>query len=336
MARNWFTVKAASGDKPATISIFDEIGMWGVTAKDFIASFRAIESDKITLEINSPGGSVFDALAMFNALKNSGKDITVVVMGIAASAASYIAMVGKKIIMPENTFMMVHNPMNGVWGNAEDMREMADILDKIGASLTATYVARSGKTPEEIAALLANDSYLTAAECKALGFADEVSPAIAATAKFEAEHLPENIRAMFTAKATDELPAAEAAPAPAAFAEQVVTLCVTGGMADFAALWALDDKLDTLDKVSARIGEAREIKALCAVAKRPDDAANLIKGGKTVAEARAALCAALAESDFNIDTTVKTSIKPSTDAQPSAVTPSGMWAARRSTSGVKK
>jgi len=334
MARNWFTVKAASGDKPATISIYDEIGMWGVTAKDFIASFRAIESNKITLEINSPGGSVFDALAMFNALKNSGKDITVVVMGIAASAASYIAMVGKKIIMPENTFMMVHNPMNGVWGNADDMREMADILDKIGASLTATYVARSGKTPEEIGALLSSDSYLTAAECKALGFADEVSPAITATAKFEAEHLPENIRAMFTAKAPDAEPA-PTTPA-VAFADQVVTMCVTGGMADFAALWALDDNLDTLDKVAARMGEAREINALCAVAKRPDDAAKFIRGGKTVAEARAALCAALAESDINIDTTVKTSIKPSTDAQPSAVTPSGMWAARRSTSGVKK
>ena len=82
MRRNWYTMKAAAGDKPATISIYDEIGMWGVSAKDFITSFRAIEADKITLEINSPGGSVFDALAMFNALKNSGKDITVAVKSV--------------------------------------------------------------------------------------------------------------------------------------------------------------------------------------------------------------------------------------------------------------
>jgi ATP-dependent Clp protease protease subunit len=348
MRRNWYDIKAAAGAAPAVISIYDDIGGWGITAKDFIASFKAITSNDVELEINSPGGSVFDALAMFNAMKNSGKNITVRVMGIAASAASYIAMVGTKIVMPENTFMMVHNPLNGIYGNAADMREMADVLDKIGNSLLATYVARTGRSDAEIRDLLANDSYLSAAECLALGFADEVVPAITATAKFEREHLPVNIQALFSASQDDDSDDGDDSdedrnsnPTPddeVPFATQLEALATAAGMSAYAPTWSLDATITSLDVLGVRIATAKEITALCAVAKQPDAASGLISDGKSLAEARTALCEALAKSDDKnrVDTTVQSSNKPINGAQPSAVKTADVWAARHTTIGVRK
>ena len=106
----WFSFKAKA-ETGVEISILDEIGMWGVSAKEFIAELKQYAGQAITLTINSPGGSVFDALAIYNALRNSGGEVTTKVMGVAASAASLIFMAGDKRVMPENTFLMIHNPM---------------------------------------------------------------------------------------------------------------------------------------------------------------------------------------------------------------------------------
>ncbi len=151
--KTWFTIKALADDS-AEISIFDEIGMWGVSAKDFINDFRKVNAQKVTLLINSPGGSVFDGLAIYNVLRQSKADVTVKVMGLAASAASFIAMAGKKIVMPKNAFMMVHNPISGIFGNSDEMRKWADTVDKFTLSLIGIYAARTGKSEDEIKALL--------------------------------------------------------------------------------------------------------------------------------------------------------------------------------------
>lgn len=360
MRKTWYNVKAAAAGKPATISIFDEIGMWGVTAKDFIAEFRQIAEQDVDLHLNTPGGSVFDALAMFNAMKMSGKNITVYVMGIAASAGSYLAMVGNKIVMPENTFMMIHNPLNMLYGNAEDMREMADVLDKIGNSLTATYVARTGKSDEDVRAMLANDTYMTAAECLEHGFCDEVTPAVTATAKFEHEYMPDNIKALFTATApvVDEVadpvtdpvvePAdpeavipvseAEAQAAAETFVDQVVALLVEAGMAEFTAAMALDPKLVTIEHVAARIADAREIRSLCNVSKQPDMATKFISAGTSVADVRTALCEVLARSDdqAGINTTQSSSEKPIIGTRQSAVKTADILAKYRTNIRSKK
>lgn len=334
MRRNWYEVKASAAGDPAVISIYDEIGMWGVTARDFISSLRGISSNAITLEINSPGGSVFDALAIYNALKSSGKEITVKVMGIAASAASFIAMAGKKIVMPENTFMMVHNPMTGVRGNSADMREMADALDKIGNALVSVYVARTGQSDQQIRDLLAKDSYLSAQECKDFGFADELTPAMAVTAKFEREHLPQNIQSLFTASSggddpenpdSDSPPSTEAdaevVPAET-FAEVVAKIAAEANLAEYTSNWVLDSSLDSIDKVKARVNLAREIVALCTVINRPDDSKVFISKGCTLAETRAALHDILVKAD--VETTVGATQKH--DDKPSAIKTADIWA----------
>ena len=323
---------AANVPTTAEISIFDEIGMWGVTAKQFISDLKALGDVKdILLSINSPGGSVFDGLAIYNALRSSGANVTVKVMGIAASIASVIAMAGKKIVMPENAFMMVHNPLGGGFGYSEDLRAIADAMDKVGESLIATYVARTGKSAEEVKALLDAETYMSAEEAVSLGFADELQPAFSIKASFELDRLPENVRIAFENSQQDPQPEPEPAlepnsdpepvpepepeptPEPVAvspLAEQIQASATAAGFAEFSALWALDDTIASPADIKARIDYAKEVKALCAVAKLPDAMVGLINENKPIVEVRAELRKMLvAKSDeHRVDTTATTKI----------------------------
>lgn len=334
VARKWFEMKAAAETKPAVISVFDDIGGWGVTARDFITQFNTLEGNDIELQINSSGGSVFDALAMFNAMKMSGKTINVKVMGIAASAASYLAMVGTTISMPSNTFQMVHNPMTGVYGNADELTEMADVLRKIGASLQNTYVARTGKSEEEVAALLSKDSYLTADECLAFGLCDTVTEAVAVTAKFETEHLPDAVQLMFlSAKKTMETP-----PAPVnALSDQIVAALKEKSLDKFSVVLVTDPAMVDMAVVAARILEIGEIQAVCRIAGKDAEFDALVNCGKTLVQARAHITELLAAADDQtvIDGSTPDSNQPLQGAQPTAVKPADIWAARRQTLGAK-
>ncbi|EPA9970503.1 head maturation protease, ClpP-related [Escherichia coli] len=172
---SWFRMQAGH-QSDADIYIYDEIGFWGVTAKQFISDLNALgDITHINLHINSPGGDVFEGIAIFNALKTHGASITVYVDGVAASMASVIAMVGNPVIMPENTFMMIHKPFGFTGGDAEDMRTYADLLDKVEAVLLPAYAQKTGKTTDEIAAMLADETWMSGAECLAHGFADQVT-----------------------------------------------------------------------------------------------------------------------------------------------------------------
>lgn len=333
--KKWFKMQAVANDA-AEISVFDEIGMWGVTAKDFIGELRGLKAKSITLSINSPGGSVFDAIAMYNALRNSGAEITVRVLGVAASAASMLAMAGDKIVMPENSFMMIHNPMTGVYGNADEMRETADVLDKIGDSIVAMYVARSGKSEDEVKALLDAETWLNAADAVALGFADEMEASLKVAAAFDVERLPENVRAAYEAVDEDEQTESEGGDLepednhPLAFADDVKARAEAAGLSTYAAVFALAHS--DMPAVESAIGAAREIVSLCAVANKPDLADNLIRANKSVADARAALLDALAKDDEDTQTDGRqpADSKSQTGEQPAAgVKTATIWAARR-------
>lgn len=341
--KSWFTIKAAiQGSDSAEISIHDEIGVWGVSALEFIAQLKTIESPKLALSINSPGGSVIDALAIFNALRASGKSITVKVLGIAASAASYLMLAGDHVQMPANTFAMLHSPLAGAYGHADELREVADVLDKIGATLQATYVKRTGKSEEEIAALLAKDSWLTAQECLELGLCDEVLPELKVSASFDLENLPENIKAALAAPAAENGPAVQQKPTQAAacdtptHTEQVQALALAAGLADFADVFALDASLGTIEAVHAALNDAREVRSLCAVAKQPDAASKFIRERTPLAQVRQPLIDALAAADVHIDTTPTTKETAATPAKkPGAVSVRNLWASRREQTTVR-
>lgn len=171
-------------------TLIDSYEFEGITisAKGVIDKLKALGNvNKLTLHINSDGGDLFEAFAIYNYLKNSGIKITAYIDGIAASAASVVAMSASKIIMPANTMMMIHNPSGSVYGEAEDMRDMAGVLDKIANNLCEIYAGKSGQSVEKIKDLLDKESYLTAKECLELGLCDKVIDEIKNEAKINVQ-----------------------------------------------------------------------------------------------------------------------------------------------------
>lgn len=326
--RTWYNFKQTDTD-PAVLSIFDDIGAFGVSAKSFLNDLASAQGDSVRVEINSPGGDVFAGLAIYNGLRNSGKKVNVRVLGLAASAASLVAMAGDTIEMPENSFMMVHNPWGFAMGGASDMRDTADMLDKLGASLASTYAKRTGKSAEEITALLDAETWMSAAEAVDAGFATAVISEVPVKAAFDLDRLPANVRAAY-ASAKASAPAPDPAPAPApTLADTIESQAAAADLKAFAAVFAADASLDTQDKIAARIAEAREINALCKLAGFPEEAAGLIKAKANIPDARAKLLAKLSDSD-EIDTAPRLKREPQNQgAQPAAVGTSSIWAARR-------
>lgn len=204
-AESWYTIRAVA-DNAADISIYDEIGGWGISAHWFAEELVALGSiTQINLHIHSPGGSIFDGLAIYNLLKNHPARKVVYVDGVACSMASVIAMVGDPVIMPENAMMMIHRPRGIAGGESSDIRDYADLLDKMESVIIPIYAEKTGKSPDDIAALLASETWMSGAECVREGFADKVIQPVRAMAQLhskrleEFEHMPQNIKNMIIA-----------------------------------------------------------------------------------------------------------------------------------------
>jgi len=174
----WYSI-TNKADK-AEIWIYEMIGedFWtggGVTAKNFQKELSEIKASQIDLHINSPGGQVNDGITIYNLLKQHPANITTYIDGWVGSIATIVALAGSKIFMAENGMWIVHNPSGVVMGNANDMRTMADVLDKVGETLIGTYVSKTKKTEAEIKAVMDTETWMTADEAKEFGFVDEIS-----------------------------------------------------------------------------------------------------------------------------------------------------------------
>lgn len=177
MKKSWFEMRADA--TASEIAIFDEIGSWGVSDADFAREFDALVKagdGPITLYINSPGGSVFDGVSIYNTVSRYRERVTVEVTGVAASAASIVALAGKELRMGSGTFLMIHNPWSVVVGSAEDMREEADVLDKIGKEIAAIYAERADISVNEVLAMMNQELWMNGEEAVAMGFATEPEP----------------------------------------------------------------------------------------------------------------------------------------------------------------
>jgi len=172
---DWYRITNALGDAPATIHVYDEIGFWGVTASDFVAELAALDVSAIDVHINSPGGEIFDGIAIMNALRAHRATVTTYVDSLAASIASVIAMAGDRIVMAPNSQMMIHDGSGFCIGDAADMREMADLLDRQSDNIAAVYADKAGGTVEEWRARMTAETWYTAAEAVEAGLADEIS-----------------------------------------------------------------------------------------------------------------------------------------------------------------
>lgn len=182
----------------ARIDIYGEVvpDDWRASDVDTSAvSFRnAIkdlgEVDTLNVHINSPGGSVYDGVAIFNMLRQHKASVTVHIDGLAASIASVIAMSGDKVVMPSNSMMMIHNAMSVSMGNANDMRKMADDLEKINESVINSYIAKNPELDREyLKALMDDETWLTASEAYELGLVDVIDEPVAAVASIDKEQV---------------------------------------------------------------------------------------------------------------------------------------------------
>lgn len=189
MATNnsWYAINKKDDD--AEILIYDEIGAWGVSAKQFINDLRKIDSKSITVRVNSPGGEIFDGTAIYNALRAHGSKIDVRIEGLAASAASFIAMAGDEINMANNAYMMIHNAYGAVAGGASDMRTYADMLEKINDNIAGMYETKAGKDRQHWRNLMDAETWFTANEAKDAGLVDAVYESGQAMAKAGAKFL---------------------------------------------------------------------------------------------------------------------------------------------------
>ena len=171
--------QAAEADEPNTISIYDVIGedWWtggGFTSARMAAALRNIGKQDVVVNINSPGGDMFEGIAIYNLLREHPAKVTVNVMGLAASAASIIAMAGDQINMGLGTFLMIHNAWGVVIGNRHDMRDAADLFDGFDAALADIYEARTGMKRAEIERLMDLETFMGPSDAVSKGFADTV------------------------------------------------------------------------------------------------------------------------------------------------------------------
>ena len=293
--KSWYTIRARTSG--SEVLIYDEIGAYGVSAKGFLAELGALPDDAaIDLRLNSPGGSVFDAVAIYNALKRHTGEITVWIDGIAASAASYIAMAGDTIVMPENAFLMIHDPSGRVMGTAEDMRSTAEALDKVKGSLIQGYAAKSGKSDDEIADLMAAETWLDAKDALDFGFIDRIAEPVKLAASFDVARFRNAPPEVVEAASEPDEPAASQPQA-----EGVADANTQPDPADAPKQAAVEPTSADVASVRAEaIAHARAVIDLCRLAGQPQMAGRFLEEDVGLDEVRNCLLAAKAEATPDI------------------------------------
>jgi len=193
---DWYRIEAKETDETAEIIIYDVIGWPFNDAYDLIKSLSNYSGSKINLRINSPGGDVFDGMAIFNALKDHSAKVTAKIEGLAASMASVIALAGDEVQAHKNSMYMIHEPWTVLAGNQYEMREVADILQKIGGNILDVYADNSKIGKRELKQMMKDETWFTAKEAKERGLIDTVIDSTGTQAKFDLSifsNVPESI-----------------------------------------------------------------------------------------------------------------------------------------------
>ncbi|QEW32018.1 Clp protease ClpP [Erwinia billingiae] len=170
-------IKAAKPDENS-ISVFDVIGAdyWGdgVTASRIAGALRSLDGSDVTVNINSPGGDMFEGLAIYNLLREHKGKVTVKVLGLAASAASIIAMAGDEVQIGRGAFLMIHNCWVYAMGNRHDLAQIAADMEPFDKAMGDIYSARSGLSLEDVSAMMDGETYIGGSEAVEKGFADRL------------------------------------------------------------------------------------------------------------------------------------------------------------------
>lgn len=214
MNDQWYEIRAGVTGSPGEILIYEQIGAWGISANSFIKEVSEaglFNASQVDIRIHSPGGSVFDGFAIFNTLKRLSGQVNIYIDGLAASMASVIAMLpGATVHIPSNAFIMIHNPWGGMMGEADDLRDYADLLDKNAKNMIDAYAGKTGLPRDEIETLMKNETWMTGAEAVAKGFADNLLPEMTMAACFndktakEFSNMPKAATMLFSPRGTGQ------------------------------------------------------------------------------------------------------------------------------------
>jgi ATP-dependent Clp endopeptidase proteolytic subunit ClpP len=348
--KRWYEFRAQA--RGGEIVIYDEIGAFGIPAKAFLDELKALGSvAELTVRINSPGGSVFDGVAIYNALKRHDAAITVWIDGIAASIASMIAMAGDEIVMPENAMLVLHDPSGLVAGTASDMRAMAEALDRMKAGMVAAYRDKSGRDDAEIEALMQAETWLSAQEAIELGLADRIEQpvrmaahfdlsrfrnpppqlaALAATPSPQEDDMSDSKKASPRKSGLDESATPQAAPPETSTDDTAADPQPAAHPAEpppQATAQVIDLDAVRADERRATLAYVAEVHELCALAGRGDLAAGFIAKATPLAQVRRALLEARAAEDEA--TAIRSQVRPASvePAQP-AIDTAAIYAAR--------
>lgn len=236
----YFSVKNDSeSNEDAEILLYDFVGWPFNDPRDLIESLNGLNGKNVILRINSPGGDVFDGLAILNTLRGYKGKVTTRIEALAASAASFIALGGKEVQAYKNSMFMIHEPSTVGWGNQHDLRETADLLEKINDNMIEIYTDKSGLGKKEIREMLKSESWFTAKEAKNKGFIDTIIDGKGAKAEFDLSifaNYPSNISddpdnpTILTSFDVERI--LRDAKAPKAFAKAVAAACRTAGLFD--------------------------------------------------------------------------------------------------------
>lgn len=204
MPKQCYNFEMKSAGENAKLFLYDEIGFWGDDAQSFVGALQEVGDRDLDVHINSPGGSVFDGVAIYAALTQHKGAVNIYVDGLAASIASVIAMAGDRVVMAKPAMIFVHDPLTFTRGNADDHRQTADDLDAIKGGVINAYTQKTGLSTEQISAMMSADTWLNVDEAIEQGFADEAfEPSTPANFKNflnKFENLPEHLQNESTEK----------------------------------------------------------------------------------------------------------------------------------------
>jgi|SRR5690554_586570 len=354
-AEHWYSIRAAREEQSKVIEVFiyGEIGFWGVTSGDFIRDLQEQDDgvSPVLVRFDTIGGDLFDGIAIHNTLRGLGERCTSRIDGACWSAGSVAACGAHRVEMADNTLMMIHNPWTWMAGGSEELRKTADMLDKAREGIMASYQHRALKIDDgELSRMLDQETWLTPQEALAAGFVDEVigdgqplgqnaslgkilnryRNAPEAAQRFLAQREdPEPEENPSAPEPESETPDPDDTPDMVALAALATAECAAAGIADHATHIIKSSGLKDEASVRAAVNQAKEIKALCVLAKRADMAADLIQIAATVDQAKSKLFDQLAANSGQVEISNHPPVDDGPAPSAKSVDPGAVYAKRR-------
>lgn len=179
----WFRVTAAAGDTSATVFVYGDIGgWWGVDADELVREIHALQVDQLDVHINSYGGQMFDGFAIYSALRNHPAHVRSWVDGVAASAASIIAVAGDEVIMERPSRLMIHCSGTYASGNKHDLRGAADLLEEFDGSISEVYAEHGKLSAAQFLEAMESETWYSSAAAMDVGLCDRIAGDVPAAA----------------------------------------------------------------------------------------------------------------------------------------------------------